>query len=43
LLRAKIIKTPQGYSLSSVKGEGAVNIEYVRPLEVMDKKQEESK
>ena len=40
LLRAKIIKTPQGYTLSSLKGEGAINIEYLPPLDVTGKKQE---
>jgi hypothetical protein len=45
VLRAKIIKTPQGYSLSSLKGEGIVNIEYLRPLDMTDEgvaKQEKS-
>jgi len=40
VLKAKIVKTPQGYALSSLKGEGAVNIEYLRPLNVPEKKQE---
>ena len=31
-LKAKIIKTPLGYSLTSMRGEGAVNIEYLRPI-----------
>jgi hypothetical protein len=31
-LRAKIIKTPLGYTLTSMRGEGAVNIEYQRPV-----------
>jgi hypothetical protein len=31
-LKAKIIKTPLGYSLSSMRGEGAVNIQYLRPI-----------
>lgn len=31
-LKAKIIKTPEGYALTSLRGEGAVNIEYQRPL-----------
>ena len=30
-LKASIAKTPEGYSLSSLRGEGAVNIEYLRP------------
>ena len=31
-LKAKITKTPLGYSLTSMRGEGAVNIEYLRPI-----------
>ena len=31
-LRAKITKTPLGYSLTSMRGEGAVNIEYLRSI-----------
>jgi hypothetical protein len=30
-ITAKIVRGPLGYTLSSVRGEGAVNIEYVRP------------
>ena len=30
-LKASIAKTSEGYSLSSLRGEGAVNIEYLRP------------
>jgi hypothetical protein len=30
-LKALIAKTPEGYALSSLRGEGAVNIEYLRP------------
>jgi hypothetical protein len=30
-LRATIAKTPEGFSLSSLRGEGAVNIEYLCP------------
>ena len=29
-LKATIVKTPEGFSLSSLRGEGAVNIEYLR-------------
>lgn len=42
ILKAKIIKTPQGYTLSSLKGEGATTIEYLNPLEETGKKQEQS-
>ena len=41
-LKAKITKTPLGYALTSLRGEGAVNIEYLRPSAppspVIDKK-----
>jgi hypothetical protein len=30
-LKASIAKTSEGYALSSLRGEGAVNIEYLRP------------
>jgi hypothetical protein len=32
-LKAKIVKTPQGYSLTSLKCDGAVHIEYLTPEE----------
>lgn len=32
-LHANITKTPQGYTLTSLRGEGAVNIEYLHPVE----------
>jgi hypothetical protein len=31
IITAKITKGPLGYTLGSIRGEGAVNIEYVRP------------
>jgi hypothetical protein len=44
-LKAKITKTPLGYSLTSMRGEGAVNIEYLRsiPLDSTDKSTKEEK
>lgn len=33
-LKATITKTPTGYTLTSMRGEGAVNIEYLRPVPV---------
>ncbi len=33
-LKAKITKTTAGYSLTSMRGEGAVNIEYTRPSSI---------
>lgn len=44
-LKAKITKTPLGYSLTSMRGEGAVNIEYLRsiPLDNTTKSSKEEK